>query len=310
MKKDGAVVANHFMFRLMDMFSLNIRHLKLVSFFLICVQAHAIPEIIPHRGGKAENPENIIQSFEKCIELGAKTLELDVQVTKDGVTVVYHPKDLSANTNGKGNISDYTYDQIKKLDAAYNFKSGEAFPYRGKGHTIPTLKEVLLKFPDTRFIIDLKSQDVDKLMKAVKQDTEETNAWDRVIFYSTSDEHLDFLKKYCPKAIKFESRALTIKYLLSPEKSLKLKPESDTQFLGFELERDVVIEEKLTIKDRKYPVVIAAWTKKRIDLIKDYLTKVKLVIFGINSPEAYKEASDLGVDAVFTDNPKILFTGN
>jgi glycerophosphoryl diester phosphodiesterase len=48
-----------------------------------------------HRGARGLLPENTLPAFEKAIELGVTTLELDVGVTKDGVVVISHDRALN-----------------------------------------------------------------------------------------------------------------------------------------------------------------------------------------------------------------------
>jgi glycerophosphoryl diester phosphodiesterase len=48
-----------------------------------------------HRGARGLLPENTLPAFEKAIELGVSTLELDVGVTKDGVVVISHDRALN-----------------------------------------------------------------------------------------------------------------------------------------------------------------------------------------------------------------------
>lgn len=70
---------------------------------------------------------------------------MDVQLTKDGVVVLYHSSDLSAHTNGKGAVKSFTYRELQRLDAAYYFdpQGNEPYPQRGLGHKIPTLDSIL-----------------------------------------------------------------------------------------------------------------------------------------------------------------------
>jgi glycerophosphoryl diester phosphodiesterase len=95
------------------------------------------PMLIAHRGGSLEAPENTLASFRHAIEVGAKYVELDVQMSKDGVLVVIHDDTLDRTTNGTGPVGDYTYDELKKLDA------GSHFAPEYSGETIPTLRGVL-----------------------------------------------------------------------------------------------------------------------------------------------------------------------
>jgi glycerophosphoryl diester phosphodiesterase len=48
-----------------------------------------------HRGARGLLPENTLPAFEKAIELGVTTLELDVGVTKDGIVVISHDRALN-----------------------------------------------------------------------------------------------------------------------------------------------------------------------------------------------------------------------
>jgi glycerophosphoryl diester phosphodiesterase len=95
------------------------------------------PMLIAHRGGSLEAPENTLASFRHAIEVGVEYVELDVQMSKDGVLVVIHDETLDRTTNGTGLVGDYTYAELKKLDAGSHF----APEYRGE--TIPTLRDVL-----------------------------------------------------------------------------------------------------------------------------------------------------------------------
>ena len=65
-----------------------------------------------------------------------------MQLSKDGVPVLYRPSDLKALTNKTGKISDYTLAELSAVDAGWSW-GGETHPWRGKGVTIPTLKSVL-----------------------------------------------------------------------------------------------------------------------------------------------------------------------
>jgi glycerophosphoryl diester phosphodiesterase len=48
-----------------------------------------------HRGARGLAPENSLLAFERALELGVTTLELDVGVSKDGVVVIYHDRTLN-----------------------------------------------------------------------------------------------------------------------------------------------------------------------------------------------------------------------
>jgi len=63
-------------------------------------------------GSKSIYPANTLQSFEACLTKGADGTEMDVQVTKDGVLVIFHNDDLSGTTACGGNIRDLNWDEI------------------------------------------------------------------------------------------------------------------------------------------------------------------------------------------------------
>ena len=98
---------------------------------------YGVPLIMAHRGYSSAAPENTIPAFQKAIDEGYTAAELDVQMTKDGVLVVMHDKNLKRTTGVDKNIWDVTYDEIKDLDAGSFFSKAYA------GTTIPTLDEVL-----------------------------------------------------------------------------------------------------------------------------------------------------------------------
>lgn len=95
-------------------------------------------KIFGHRGSAGTHPENTMISFKEAARVGADGIELDIQMTKDGVIVVIHDETVKRTTNGKnkGWVKDYTLKQIKKMDVSYKFKDKYGIC------EIPTLEEV------------------------------------------------------------------------------------------------------------------------------------------------------------------------
>ena len=52
------------------------------------------PLIIGHRGASAVAPENTLAAFREAVAVGADGIEFDVRLTRDGVPVVIHDRDL------------------------------------------------------------------------------------------------------------------------------------------------------------------------------------------------------------------------
>ena len=94
--------------------------------------------VISHRGDWRNWPENSIPAIESIIKMGVDMMELDVKMTKDSVLVLMHDKNIDRMTNGKGYISDMTYDSLMtfNLKRAPNVKTDSL--------KIPTLREALL----------------------------------------------------------------------------------------------------------------------------------------------------------------------
>jgi glycerophosphoryl diester phosphodiesterase len=93
--------------------------------------------VIAHRGAHKSVPENTLASLEKAIELGCDYVELDVRRTKDGALVILHDATVNRMTNGKGKIEDLTLGQIQKLDIL------RGRPRIVSGHKIPTFDQML-----------------------------------------------------------------------------------------------------------------------------------------------------------------------
>ena len=71
-----------------------------------------------HRGYSGKYPENTMLAFEEAAKTGADGIELDVQLTKDGQVVVIHDERIDRTTDGSGWVKDYTYEELKKFNAA------------------------------------------------------------------------------------------------------------------------------------------------------------------------------------------------
>ena len=94
--------------------------------------------IVAHRGWSGLAPENTLAAFEMAMaEPDIYAVELDVHLSKDGVPVVIHDHTIDRTTDGHGNVSAYTLDELKRFDA------GGWFDSRFAGERIPSLDEVL-----------------------------------------------------------------------------------------------------------------------------------------------------------------------
>ncbi|WP_199615496.1 glycerophosphodiester phosphodiesterase [Paenibacillus alkalitolerans] len=94
--------------------------------------------IVAHRGWSGSAPENTMAAFRLAVsEPRISGIELDVQLTKDGVPVVIHDFTLERTTTGQGPVKDRTLAEIKECDA------GAWFAPEFRGERVPTLREAL-----------------------------------------------------------------------------------------------------------------------------------------------------------------------
>jgi len=119
------------------------------------------PWLIAHRGGAALAPENTLVAFEGAAALGAEAIETDVRLSRDGHVMVFHDADTARLCGVSGSIEERTLAEIERLDAGFSFMPapGGTFPWRGRGVRVPSLAEVLERFPRMRFNVDAKSRD-------------------------------------------------------------------------------------------------------------------------------------------------------
>lgn len=86
-----------------------------------------------HRGAAGAAPENTLAGFELAAAAGVDYLELDVQLSADGVALVFHDEVLDRTTSGSGPFAAARSEELLALDA------GAWFGSRFAGERIPTL---------------------------------------------------------------------------------------------------------------------------------------------------------------------------
>jgi glycerophosphoryl diester phosphodiesterase len=120
------------------------------------------PMLVAHRGGAGLAPENTLLAFRLATDTWwADMLEMDARLTRDGHVVVIHDPTVDRTTNGSGRVADMTLDEIHSFDAGYRFQDEAGrFPFRGQGAVVPTLEDVLLKFPDVWINVECKEPGV------------------------------------------------------------------------------------------------------------------------------------------------------
>ena len=154
-------------------------------------------KIWAHRGASGHAPENTLPAFELAHTLGADGIELDVQLTKDGVPVVIHDERVDRVSDGRGSVKDFCLEELRTLDV------GRAFPAYGRV-TVPTLAEVydLVKKTDMTVNLELKNSAIfyEGLEENVLKLAEEKGLADRIVYSSFNHHSMARIKKLLPTA--------------------------------------------------------------------------------------------------------------
>ncbi len=165
-------------------------------------------EIVAHRGARtladhsAIAPENTIPAFAEAAKRGA-AIELDVIATKDGRLVVHHDDEsgrMYTLPSGDRLVKRTNFDEVRQARLHVRGHEETVKTMLGPGSSyamnpafadtpIPALEEVLEKFPDTKFYIELKtdrpySLDNNNMERLVSKLIREKNLYDRVTVIS------------------------------------------------------------------------------------------------------------------------------
>ena len=252
------------------------------------------PLVYAHRGGAALRPENTIASFDYGLSLGADGLEFDVRLSRDGVVVVHHDATLERTTNGRGALSSYTADELSHVDAGHWFtpadatrKPGEpdSFPYRGQGHGIPRLKQVLSRYPGVPLIIELKVNDPDLAHRTI-QDVRAAGAVERVSLGSFGWRVLRAVRKLEPRIPTGASRE---------EVRLALYRSWIRWPLGKEAYQEFQVPE------RSGPTRVVS----RNFIAHAHRVGLPVKVWTVNDPADMRRLLDWGVDALISDRPDL-----
>lgn len=113
--------------------------------------------LIAHRGNAAEFPENTLASFTSALQLGVRFLELDVQLSEDGVPVVIHDAQLARTTGLPGYVWEHSAATLARMEATEASRFGDRF----SDIHIPLLTDVLNlteRRPDVTLFVEIKRE--------------------------------------------------------------------------------------------------------------------------------------------------------
>ena len=237
---------------------------------------------IAHRGASLRAPENTLSALKKAKELGARSVEFDVALTRDHQPVIFHDEILSRTTNGRGRLSEKTLSQIQSLDAGSWFSSD----YRNE--RVPTLAEWLQTAARLKLALNLEIKCATKKEAIILADTT-----------------IDHLQKYWPA----HSAAL----LISSSNGFALSQISER---AKSIPLGLIIEEPLTEK-KMTEIAKAGWVSihQPHDLFHpDYIDRLhahnlRALAYTVNESDRLQALKAMGIDGVFTDNQDLFSFG-
>jgi len=90
-----------------------------------------VPEFVAHRGYAREFPENTLVAMEAAIRAGARYVECDVQLSRDGFPVLMHDRTLERMCGVSASVHDLTLAELRKLSCGEPGKFGARFASEG-----------------------------------------------------------------------------------------------------------------------------------------------------------------------------------
>ncbi len=155
--------------------------------------------IIAHAGAQGHAPPNTLEAFEAALELGADTLEMDLQVTADREIVTIHDGTVDRTTDGTGAVADLTLAELQALDAGATWTDEDGdTPFAGQGVRHATLREVFEAFPATHLIIELKTDGGEAIIQPAIDLVRGYEAEDRVTIASFREDYLQPVREQLP----------------------------------------------------------------------------------------------------------------
>lgn len=203
---------------------------------------------IAHRGmfDNIKIPENSIASFKKALKYNY-SIELDVQLTKDNILVVFHDNNLKRMTGLNKLITDTNYEELKKLKLLNTKES------------IPTLDEVL-NLINNKVLLDIEVKDTKKIKEI-------TN----ILKYKLKNYNNYVLKSFNPRIVRNLKKNINteVGYLIDSKhkflySNLIIKY-SKADFLS--ISKQLLKTKRFQKLKNKYQLLI--WTIKDKDEIKD-----------------------------------------
>ncbi|NNL87401.1 MAG: glycerophosphodiester phosphodiesterase [Myxococcales bacterium] len=232
--------------------------------------------VLGHRGAAGSAPENTFASFARALALGADVIETDLHVTRDGVPVLCHDRDIARTTDGEGAIAELDFATLQRFDA-------------GDGRPIPSLAEALSAFPEARFNIEIKDARPGA-SEAVLREVREQGAAERVLLTAGVDATMARLREALSTArleVAQGASAGDVLAFLRASRGLAAPAELPAEPMALQIpvafQGRTLVDSALLACARHHGVEVHVWT--------------------VNDPAEMRRLRDLGVDGLVTDHP-------
>ncbi|MBN2656488.1 MAG: glycerophosphodiester phosphodiesterase [Spirochaetales bacterium] len=248
------------------------------------------PVILAHRGDSVRYPENTMPAFQSAVEMGVDVIETDVHLSQDGEVVIWHDDSLERMTGDPRKITEMNWDEIKKINAAYQFTpdGGKSFPYRENPVFPVLLRDLLSRFPEMRFNVDLKD-DKPELAEAHGKILMETGALSRVVTASFHPAILKLFRRGYPGALTSCTSGEVLKLLILFHTRLLYLP----------------------LPYRMKVLQVPEFSGKTRILSSEFISVLhkrgfRIQVWTVNEKDEMVRFLQMGVDGIFTDRPALL----
>lgn len=215
--------------------------------------------VIAHRGlHNSKIPENTLSAINNAI-LNNVAVEIDVQLTKDNVLVVFHDKNLFRLTNVNKNLKDINYNQIKDLSI-----------YNGK-EVIPRLEDVL-NLVNGKVLLDIEIKYYSKPLKTLKYVSNLLKNYNGKYFIKSFNPFISFCYKLYNRKAKVGVLVKKSKFINSLCYLFFYKPD----FIVYNVND---INERVVNKLKKYNIPLYLYTINSIESLEKAKKWTKVIIY-------------------------------
>lgn len=238
----------------------------------------ARPWCIAHRGARTEAPDNTRSAFLRALNYPIDGIELDVQLSADGVPVLYHDKTLHRTGGGRRRVADLTLSQLQQLDW------GSWFHPHFSREPLMTLAELLpLLDRIPHLLVEIKSQPDEQDPDHVRRLTE------KVIALMTQPRYRRYQERLL--ILSFDPEVLRLAHQLAPHLKKVLN------LTGFEPHEAACDHEFLWAVD----VHIARLNENLIKSARQH--RLRIMSYTLNGPRQVAKAMRMGIDGIISDRP-------